>query len=65
MTEKLKQYNDEFLAKGESPAMALILAQTKQLTIEFSAIKHDLHIIKKGIKAHFGEAALSKMDSDE
>ncbi len=65
MENKIKQYQREFLAKGESGTMALALAQTRQLTEEFSKLHSEIKSIKNLLLSNYSEEALKKMNSDE
>ena len=65
MEGKIKKLEKSFLQKGESPNMALVLAQTRYLTDEFKSLNREIVLIKRVLISNYGEVALKHMNDGE
>jgi len=65
MEAQIKQFETDFLAKGNNETQALHMAHTKYISNEFKKLHAELLGIKTLLNAANGEAALNNMNENE
>lgn len=65
MNDTLKQYEKAFIAKGETPERALIMAHDKNITEGFRKLHTEIVSVKRILAANYGEVALKNMNDNE